>query len=43
VDVQVCKLKNLKGLFLKHVDSKDNHKQEASTFDPKVVTSNIGL
>jgi hypothetical protein len=43
VDVQVCKFKSLKGLIPKFIYSKDNCKQQASTFNPRVVASNIGL
>jgi hypothetical protein len=43
VNVRVCKFKSLRGLFLELVYNKDNYKQQASTFDPRVVASNIGL
>jgi hypothetical protein len=43
VDIQVCKFKNLKGLFPKPVYNKDNHKQQASTSDQRAIASNIGL
>jgi hypothetical protein len=38
--VQVQKFQ---GTILKLIYNKDNHKEQASTFDPKAVTSNIGL
>ncbi len=43
MDVQVGKFKSLKGLFIKPIYNKYNHKQQTSTFDPKAITSNIGL
>jgi hypothetical protein len=43
VDVRVCKFKSLKGLFSEPIYSKDNHKQQVSTIDPRAVASNIGL
>jgi hypothetical protein len=43
VDVQMCKFKSLKGLFVELFYNKNNHKQQASTSNPKVVASNIGL
>jgi hypothetical protein len=43
VDVQVCKFESLKGLFAKPIYSKDNCKQQASIFDPMLITLNIRL
>ncbi len=39
----MCEFKSLEGLFLEPIYSKDNHKQQASTSNPKAVASNIGL
>jgi hypothetical protein len=43
VDVRMCEFKSLKGLFAKPIYSKDNCKQQASTSDPRLITSNIKL
>jgi hypothetical protein len=43
VDVRMCKFKSFKGLFLEFIYSIDNCKQQASTFDPRVIASIIGL
>jgi hypothetical protein len=39
----MCKFKSFKGLFLEPVYSKNKRKQQASTYDPRAVASNIGL
>jgi hypothetical protein len=39
----MCKFKSLKGLFLEPIYSKNNRKQQASTYDPRAVASNLGL
>jgi hypothetical protein len=43
VDVWVCKFKSLKGLVIELVYNKDNCKQQASTSNPRVTASSIGL